>query len=45
MVTLNKSQEAEIHRVKAYYPYRIAYGMIDKPRRCYSGVRCESEQL
>lgn len=30
MATLTKTQEAEVHRMKAYYPYRIAYGMIDK---------------
>ena len=28
--TLTKTQIAEIHRVKSFYPYRIAYGMIDK---------------
>lgn len=27
---LTKAQEAEIFRVKSFYPYRIAYGVIDK---------------
>jgi len=28
--TLTEAQKAEIYRIKSYYPYRIAYGMIDK---------------
>ncbi|MDD3984250.1 MAG: hypothetical protein PHU54_10015 [Candidatus Omnitrophica bacterium] len=27
---LTKTQEAEIYRIKSFYPYRIAYGIIDK---------------
>jgi len=30
MTKLTKVQEAEIYRVKSFFPYRIAYGMIDK---------------